>query len=250
MATSAFKSTAKRTPIVKSTGENSSSSNRTSPHRRGRSLSRFSRRLPQADYDDVESTLAPPTRGRFVNKLRGSGFLETSLDDLATKLFDSSLRGRSNLRHAEVSLRIGGGDGGVSESADSRRRRSVSVAQYQLSGSESDLDHSHNSSKPGNIKSSMGGNGQISSMHKPTAPNHKPGLRKSLSQKDLKCHDGYSAEHPTGDVDTDLYRALQDLRYAVEKIKTKLEQKANYSWLSNDLLKSQNSDVLWAVSSL
>ncbi|GKV13836.1 hypothetical protein SLEP1_g24808 [Rubroshorea leprosula] len=125
MATSAFKSTAKRTPIVKSTGENSSSSNRTSPHRRGRSLSRFSRRLPQADYDDVESTLAPPTRGRFVNKLRGSGFLETSLDDLATKLFDSSLRGRSNLRHAEVSLRIGGGDG-----VTLRRGRSVSRHKY------------------------------------------------------------------------------------------------------------------------
>ncbi|GLU12751.1 hypothetical protein SLE2022_294100 [Rubroshorea leprosula] len=89
-------------------------------------------------------------------------------------------RGRSVSRHKywSTAANSGAAGRGVSESADSRRRRSVSVAQNQLSGSESDLDHSHNSSKPGNIKSSMGGNGQISSMHKPTAPNQQAWTKK------------------------------------------------------------------------
>ncbi|GKV05425.1 hypothetical protein SLEP1_g17440 [Rubroshorea leprosula] len=311
MATSAFKSTSKRTSIGKS-AEDSSSFGRTSSNRRARSLSRFSRRPPQEEYNDDESTPAPPTRGRFVNKVRGSGFPEISLDDLAIELFDSSLRRRSNSRNADVSPRNGGGGEsvtqrrgrsvsrhtsrstggnsgavgrGVSESANSRRRRSVSVARYQISDSESDLDHTHNSSNHGKIRSSTGGKSQIPSTHKPTALKHNPGLRRSLSQRDLKCQDDYSShssaltddegkdafcckngiektiravyaqkrvEHPTGDLNTELYEAMRkELRNAVEEIKTELEQNTkNPQLANNDFLQSENSDVLQAVSTI
>lgn len=242
-----------------------------------------------------------------MNTLRGSGFPDISLDDLAIELFDSSFRGsEKNPRVSDVGSRSGGGGEsaaqrrgrsvsrsngsngrvtgrGVSESA-SRRRRSVSVARYQISDSESDLDHSHNSKNQNNVKSFMGGNSQITSTHKPTS-NQKPGLRRSLSQKDLKYHDGYSShssaltddegkdvfcfqngmektiravyaqkkgEHPTGDVNTELYEAMRkELRYAVEEIKTELEQKTkNPRAASNRLLESGNSNVLQALSTI
>ncbi|XP_021286896.1 uncharacterized protein LOC110418480 [Herrania umbratica] len=317
MATSAFKSTTKRTSLANST-DDSSSSNRTSVHRRARSLSRISRRLPGAD-DYEEPTSAPRSRGRFVNTVRGSGFPEISLDDLAIELFDSSLRGRSASRNAAVSPRNGeGGKGGgesatqrrgrsvsrqgsrgsfvnscgggrlTSDTANSRRRRSVSVVRYQISDSESDLDHSHNSSNRASVRSSIGGN-QISSTHKPTASNDRQGLRRTLSQKDLKYHDGYSShssaltddegrdalsskngmektiravyaqkkgEHPTGDdINGGLYAAMRkELRHAVEEIKTQLEKemvKTEKSGIaSDDSLQSDNSDVLQAVSTI
>lgn len=57
---------------------------------------------------------------------------------------------------------------------------------------QSDIDHSQNSSSRSNMRGSMGGNNQTSSTHKPTASNNRQGLRRSLSQKDLMYHDGYS----------------------------------------------------------
>ncbi|XVF54642.1 hypothetical protein PTKIN_Ptkin05aG0197700 [Pterospermum kingtungense] len=322
MATSAFKSTTKRTAVANSPEDFSSSSNRTSIHRRARSLSRLSRRLPGAanDDDDDEPTPAPRSKGRFVNTVRGSGFPDVSLDDLAIELFDSSLRGRSASRNDDVSPRNGGGKGGggesvtqrrgrsvsrqgsrgsfvnsgaggrlTSDTASSRRRRSVSVVRYQISDSESDLDHSQNSSSRSNMRSSMGGNNQTSSTHKPTASNNRQGLRRSLSQKDLKYHDGYSSrssaltddegrdalsnrngrertiravyaqkkgEHPTGDdVNGGLYATMRkELRHAVEEIKTQLEQsmvETKKSSLENDdSLRPDNSDVIQAVSTI
>ncbi|OMO87889.1 hypothetical protein CCACVL1_08701 [Corchorus capsularis] len=223
MATSAFKSTTKRTSVGDSP-EDSSSSNRTSVHRRARSLSRFSRRLPGAEEDD-ELTPVPRSRGRFVNTVRGTGFPEISLDDLAIELFDSSLRGRSASRNADVIPRNGegkkggeesasqrrgrsvsrqgsrgsfvnsGGGGGrlTSDTASSRRRRSVSVVRYQVSDSESDLDRSQNSSNRASMRNSIGRDNQLSSTNKQTASNNRQGLRRSFSQKDLKYHDGYSS---------------------------------------------------------
>ncbi|XWS60310.1 hypothetical protein CRYUN_Cryun07bG0025100 [Craigia yunnanensis] len=315
MATSAFKSTTKRTSLIDSP-EDSSSSNRTSVHRRARSVSRFSRRLPGATDDDDETTTAPRTRGRFINTVSGSGFPEISLDDLAIELFDSSLRGRSASRHDDVCPRNGEGgenvtqrrgrsvsrqgsgcsfvnsDGGgrlTSDTANSRRRRSVSVVRHQISDSESDQDHSQNSSNCASMRSSIGGNNQISSTHKPTASNNRQGLRRSLSQKNLKYHDGYSShssaltddegrdalsnkngtertiravyaqkkgEHPTGDdVNGGLYAAMRkELRHAVEEIKTQLEQAMvktkKSSIASEDSLQPENSDVLQAVSTI
>ncbi|MBA0831287.1 hypothetical protein Goarm_015762, partial [Gossypium armourianum] len=314
MATSAFKSTSKRSSLGDSADV--SSSNRASVHRRARSLSRFSRRL--ADDDDDETTPAPKTSGRTVNTARGSGLPEISLDDLAIELFDSSLSGRSASWNANVSTRNGegvvenvvqrrgrsvsrrgtsgssvnSGSGGrlTSDTANSRRRRSVSVARYQISDSESDLDHPQNSSNRASMRSSIGENYQISSTYKPTASNNRQGLRRSLSQKDLKYHDGYSNHtsaltdddrgdafsnksgmeriiravyaqkkgeaHPTGDdVNGGLYAAMRkELRHAVEEIKTQLEQamvKTKKSNIASDgSLHLDNSDFLQAVSTI
>ncbi|KAB2002071.1 hypothetical protein ES319_D11G040600v1 [Gossypium barbadense] len=300
MATSAFKSTSKRSSLGDSADV--SSSNRASVHRRARSLSRFSRRL--ADDDDDETTPAPKTSGRTVNTARGSGLPEISLDDLAIELFDSSLSGRSASWNANVRTRNGeggvvenvvqkrgrsvsrrgtsgssvnSGSGGslTSDTANSRRRRSVSVARYQISDSESDLDHPQNSSNRASMRSSIGENYQISSTYKPTASNNRQGLRRSLSQKDLKYHDGYSNHtsaltdddrgdaflikgeaHPTGDdVNGGLYAAMRkELRHAAEEIKTQLEQamvKTKKSNIASDgSLHLDNSGFLQAVSTI
>ncbi|MBA0756170.1 hypothetical protein Gogos_021854, partial [Gossypium gossypioides] len=313
MATSAFKSTTSRASLANSPGDSSSSNRSSSGHRRARSLSRFSRRIPGVGDDDDEPTPAPRSRGRFVNTVRGSGFPEISLDDLAVEVFDSSLRGRSVSRMDDVTPRNGKGGGGgggesvaqrrgrsvsrqgsrgsvvnngaggrfTSDTASSRRRRSVSVVRYQISDSE-------NPSNSASMKSSIGGNNQLSSTHKPTASNNRQGLRRSLSQKDLKYHDGYSShssavtddegrdaalsnkngaertikavyaqkkgDHPIGDdVNGGLYAAMRkELRHAVEEIKTQLEQsmvKTKNSGMANvDTLQPDNSDVIQAIS--
>ncbi|KAK8488950.1 hypothetical protein V6N13_060930 [Hibiscus sabdariffa] len=309
MATSAFKSTTTKASLATSPAD-SSSSNRSSVHRRSRSLSRFSR-----GAGDDEPTPAPRSRGRFVNTVRGPEFPEISLDDLAIELFDSSLRERSASPIDDITPRIGeggedvnqrrgrsvsrqesrvnavnSGAGGrlTSDTASSRRRRSVSVVRYQISDSESDLDHSHNSSNRDSMKSSIVGNNQISSAHKPTASNNRQGLRRSLSQKDFKYHDGYSChssaitddegkdaalsykngtektiravyaqkkgEHPLGDdVNGGLYAAMRkELRHAVEEIKTQLEKSMvktkKPGIASGDSLRPDNSDINQTVS--
>ncbi|KAM1736969.1 hypothetical protein ACFX12_015259 [Malus domestica] len=326
MATSAFKSTTKRTPIgaSKAPPEDSAAFDRKSSHRRSRSLSCFSRGLPERtpaadDYDDNPV----PSRGRFVNKVRGSGFPEISLDDLAVELFDSSAdRSRSDARSSEATPagsasqrrgrsvsrhgpRVGGGGGGggdvrggtgnnsaggrvVSESkGNSSRRRSVSVARYQKSDSESDLDHTHNRST---VKSRnfVSGNNQTPLSRKSTDSNFRPALRRSLSQKDFKSHDGYSsqssvltddegtdaysnkngvektiravysekkAEHPAGnDVKSGLYEVMRkELRHAVEEIRSELEianEKTKSAVSAPGDLRSNSKDVLQAVSSI
>ncbi|XP_028118543.1 uncharacterized protein LOC114316064 isoform X5 [Camellia sinensis] len=169
MATSAFKSTTKRTPISSPSNAAAESSSSTKPHRRSRSLSRFSRLLP----DPPEFADAP--RGRFVNTARGSAFPEISLDDLAIEFFSlndslderDSQRGRSSRRCSEISPATnatvssqrrgrsvsrqssGVGDGKRESNfdkngcggrtgldANSRRRRSVSVVRGRNSDSE------------------------------------------------------------------------------------------------------------------
>ncbi|PON45607.1 hypothetical protein PanWU01x14_257180 [Parasponia andersonii] len=320
MATSAFKSTTKRTSIGGDDG--SASSNRSSAHSRSRSLSRFSHRLPAPGTDGFDEAPAAP-RGRFVNTVRGSGFPEISLDDLAVEFFESSGdRGRSGSRNSEVSTASGssalqrrgrsvarqgsrltsgegkgsvgsnsgsgGGRLGSDNGAPSRRRRSVSVVRYQISDSESDLDHSQKRNNA-NPKSFGGGNHQERSSHKPKASTHRQGLRRSFSQKDLKSCDGYSsqssvltddegrgahsgkngiertirtvyaqnkAQHPTGDdMNGSFYEAMRtELRHAVQDIRTEFEQamgKAKPSVsASGDCLLSNGPDVLQAVSSI
>ncbi|GAV87168.1 hypothetical protein CFOL_v3_30594 [Cephalotus follicularis] len=314
MATSAFKSTTKRMPIAKpsTSSEDSPSSNRIL--RRSRSLSRFSHRLPAPPSTNDLSDEPPPTRGRFVNKTRGSAFPEISLDDLAIEFFDSPNgggsggfdRGRSTKLADDVSggssaqrrgrsvSRKGSsgsvgnfsGGGSANSGSNSRRRRSVSVVKCQISDSESDLEHSQNSSYGANVKKSISGSNQKPLSYMLTASNLKQGLRRSISQKDLKHHDGYSsqsstltdeegreahsdkngiektiravyaknkAEHPiSDDVNNGLYEAMRkELRYAVEEIKMELEQgmtKTKSSVLSgDDCLQSKSSDVLQAV---
>ncbi|XP_015577499.1 uncharacterized protein LOC8266349 isoform X1 [Ricinus communis] len=317
MATSAFKSTTKRAPLGRSpstvtTDDCYSSSNRStsSSHRRARSLSRFSRPF----RDDFSDEPQVPS-GRFVNTMRGSSFPDITLDDIAVELFNSGDRGRSALRNngdvssgdnnnnkvsvsqrrgRSVSRRVGEGKGSCansnvgggrvnSENNNSRRRRSVSVVRYQISDSESDLDHSQYSSNRAASKSFSGGSTQVPLSSKAAASNHRQALRRSLSQKDLKYHDGYSShssvltddegrdahsnvngtertirtvytqkkgEHPTGDdINSGLYEAMRkELRKAVEEIKMELEQGTRKP--SDDCLQSRNSDVLQAVSTI
>ncbi|KAM7269752.1 hypothetical protein ACFE04_025249 [Oxalis oulophora] len=90
MVTAAFKSTIKRSTISSDDSSSTSTTNRSSSssnqHRRARSLSRFSHRLPD---DDDNLPTPPQPRGKFVNTVRGSGFPEISLDDLAVEIFHS-----------------------------------------------------------------------------------------------------------------------------------------------------------------
>ncbi|XP_031374763.1 uncharacterized protein LOC116189301 isoform X1 [Punica granatum] len=297
MATSAFRSTTKRTPIGASpsaSAEDSTSSNRSSAHRRSRSLSRFSHRLPEPEVPSSDD--APAPRGRFVNTVRGSGFPEISLDDLAIEFFCSGDRGRSGARNADVSprngesvsqrrgrsvsrqsLRTAGGGadrrssvcnasaGGRTISENhSRRRRSLSVVRCPINDSESDLDHSHHSFGRANLNSFSNGSNQKVPSGKLAATPQRPGLRRSLSQKDFKPYDGDSlnlsqsqssaltddevrdtnsakdgiertiravyaqrkAEHPIGDdMNGELREVMRkELRHAVEEIKMGIEQ--------------------------
>nr|XP_043636702.1 uncharacterized protein LOC122607738 isoform X2 [Erigeron canadensis] len=93
MATSAFKSTTKRTSSIdeSATSSSSSSSNTTSKthHRRSRSLSRFSRPVVAPEE---QLLIVPTPRRKFVNTVRGSEISdEISLDDLALEFFNSSI---------------------------------------------------------------------------------------------------------------------------------------------------------------
>ncbi|KAK8710780.1 hypothetical protein V6N13_146090 [Hibiscus sabdariffa] len=262
MATSAFKSTSKRSsPAVSSS---SSCSNRTAVHRRARSLSRFSRRLPgPVDDEDGEITPAPKSRGMFVNTVRGSGFPEVSLDDLAIELFDSSFRERSVSWNDDVSPRNGeggrvvenvaqrrgrsvsrqgssgssvnNGSGGrlTSDTASSRRRRSVSVVRYPISDSENNISSAEDE-----------GRGALS---------NKDGMERTIRAVYAQKK---GEEHPTGDdVNGGMYAAMKkELRHAVEEIKIQLEQamvKTKESGTANkDSLQPDTSDFLQAVSTI
>ncbi|VVB13505.1 unnamed protein product [Arabis nemorensis] len=125
MATSALNPTIKRTtaPAKSSeSGDDSSYSTRRSAPRRYRSLSRFSHRMP-----DLDGEVTPMRKGKFVNTVRGSGFPEISLDDLAVEFFDS-FSGESGVSSGERgrsgSRKSGNSEGELTHSQ--RRGRSVS----------------------------------------------------------------------------------------------------------------------------
>ncbi|CAN1802151.1 hypothetical protein LINPERHAP1_LOCUS23254 [Linum perenne] len=130
----------------------------------------------------------------------------------------------------------------------------------QRDGLQSYLDHSHPSNGTG-LNSSLNRGRSLAPSSNTAGSNHRPGLRRSLSQKDLRHHDGYSShssgltddeardgqnaysnrngiektiravyaqkkgEHPTGeDTTCGLYEAMRkELRHAVEEIKLELE---------------------------
>lgn len=259
-----------------------------------------------------------------MNTVRGSGFPEISLDDLAIEFFESSAdrgrsvsssnsdgRGRKDVRDTgsgcggsvrrgrSVSRQGTKGNGGDSSdggrvvsgsnnnisSNNSRRRRSVSVVRYQISDSESDLDHSQNSNNRSSLKNNISSYGLKPLSQRPAAANHRPALRRSLSHKDLKCNDGYSSqssaltddevrdshcakngiertvqavyaqkklEHPTGDdLNGGLYDVMRkELRHAVEEIKMELEQGMTKSKTSDKCLQSKNIDALQIASTI
>ncbi|KAI4343644.1 hypothetical protein L6164_010971 [Bauhinia variegata] len=317
MATAAFKSTTKRTPMgassTSSADDSSSSRRNSSAYRRSRSLSRFSRRITVGDtFDDLNEF--PPRRAKFVNTVRCSEFPEISLDDLAFELFESGNRGRLASRHSEVSPvsvsanpasrsrgrslsrkssgvsndgrgnvgAVSSGGGKAISETNARRRRSVSVVRYQISDSESELEHSQNSMSRVYLKSADIGNKQ---MHKPAVSDQRPVLRRSLSQKDVRSYDGYSshssvltddeaagayfskngvetteavyaqnkAMHPN--VEYGLNKAMRkEFKHAVGDVKLEIEQavvKPKTSTLtSGDRSRSKSSDVIQTASSI
>ncbi|XP_010442012.2 PREDICTED: uncharacterized protein LOC104725102 [Camelina sativa] len=280
LSPSAFNSTMKRTtsslPKSSESGDDSSySTRRSSASRRHRSLSRFSHRMP-----DPEIEVTPMRKGKFVNTVRGSGFGEISLDDLAVEFFESfsgeseissGERGRSGLRKSgggggevtnsqrrgrSVSRVVGSGGGlrrldadtessrrrrslsrqpesnrggsvrvdpvsnnssrrrsvsrqprerkvngdnggssigGVSDNANSRRRRSLSVVRRRIENSESDVEQAQYSSSSRDVKNYMGGKSQNSGSQISAASDNRQSLRRSCSQNPIKYHDGYSS---------------------------------------------------------
>ncbi|KAH7684260.1 Homeobox-like domain-containing protein [Dioscorea alata] len=162
MATAAFRSTTKRSSIGRAGQDTASSAAR----RRSRSLSRGPSRFPPSPPEPSE---LPTPRGKFVNKARGSGFPEISLDDLADEYFKSKFEDeitppdrRSSRRMSEISPRMENGEinrqrgrsvsrrgvdgkgfangkkeeGFLENSVPRRRQRSLSVARHRCSDSE------------------------------------------------------------------------------------------------------------------
>ncbi|XP_043703064.1 uncharacterized protein LOC122653186 [Telopea speciosissima] len=125
MASSAFKSTTKRSSIgaAASNAEDAGSSNRNSTHhRRSKSVSRFSGRSHALDWDELPAAAA--AKGRFVNASRGSGFPETiSLDDLANDFFPHHLNQKDEDRDLDVLLRVS--ERGRSRSSSARRASAI-----------------------------------------------------------------------------------------------------------------------------
>ncbi|KAK4362593.1 hypothetical protein RND71_017834 [Anisodus tanguticus] len=253
MASSAFKSTTRRTTLGGSTAgaDDSSGNSSNKAHRRSRSLSRVAqgpRRYEEPTQADLGYNAAP--RGKFVNTTGGSGVPEISLDDLAIEFFSqeeeresgdrgrrasgighwasetasSRRRGRSVSRHGLKSVTTDRKSVAADRSrsnvatsdASSRRRRSVSAVRYQISDSESDADHYRNSSSQIDMKKNQSNRiSDFPSSLKPTAVNN-PQLKRSFCQKDMSLlHDGYSS-HSSALTDEDTKDALT-CKYGIEK---------------------------------
>lgn len=150
MATSAFKSTTKRLSIGgggSSTGasaddifSSSNNNNITKAHRRSRSLSRFSRRIPSSELQEESKGTAADYRdvpkGKFVNTTRGSEFPEISLDDLALEFFSSNSNNDDEMnesgdRGRNRSARRGPEIGRWASDTASSRRRGRSVSRHR-----------------------------------------------------------------------------------------------------------------------
>ncbi|XP_009409856.2 uncharacterized protein LOC103992027 [Musa acuminata AAA Group] len=242
MATAAFRSTSGRSSIgsrggVGAARDAGSSTRGGQPHRRSRSLSRHSSRFPPPppEPDDF-----PTPRGRFVNKLRGAGFPEISLDDIADEFFraraesdedsepsaarsrplssvssyrmeteSSRRRGRSVSRPPD---RHAAPTKGVSDNV-LRRRRSVSVDRHRCSNSENDVD-SHSASTQ--VKSRIYGNGKLQEPSSHRSVKNGDCLKRSGSQKDFfYSHDSYSSH--SSSLTDDEARDFCSRRCGVEK---------------------------------
>ncbi|CAA7409560.1 unnamed protein product [Spirodela intermedia] len=315
MASAAFKSSTRRSAV--GSPNDAGSSSRSGECRRSRSLSRYSGRVPPPGKEEVDDFRAPP-RGKFVNTARGSGFPEISLDDLADEFFtalefedevergrgrgrgrsragrrlsdasflmdteSSKRRGRSVSRKGSLESNVGGQrcfDGNA-------RRRSLSVARYQCSESESESDFSCNSSSQNKLRTSQKRNCESFTSHKPSTDNT---LRRARSQRDLRylqdSHSRYSSaltddeshnvhtntsgaektigtafdhkksEHPHGDGENDgLYEVMRkEVRHAVDEIRTELEkviEKAKPPMPSGNDPQPKSSEVVQAIAEI
>lgn len=139
-----------------------------------------------------------------MNTVRGSGFPEISLDDLAIEFFDSSAdRGRSgSSSNSDVRGRKDVGDTGSGCGGSVRRGRSVSRQATKGNGGDSSaggrvISGSNNNTGNNNSRRRRSVSAvryQISDSERPAAASHGPALRRSLSHKDLKYNDGYSSQ--------------------------------------------------------
>ncbi|KAI3802538.1 hypothetical protein L1987_30672 [Smallanthus sonchifolius] len=195
MATSAFKSTTRRAPIEVDDESVSSRSRRpvrvkseispASSQRRSRSVSRHPNGENSAVYCSGSAAASTQRRGRSVSRRNdGNG-------------------AGSNA----------GGAIRVVPNADSRRRRSVSVARHQISDTESDIDLSWSSSSQLKSRSMNNGNSQVASFQRPTASSHRRLIRSMSQAPQLRSHDDYSSQS-SALTDDD----LRDARYGRKEI--------------------------------
>ncbi|KAH7684262.1 Homeobox-like domain-containing protein [Dioscorea alata] len=260
MATAAFRSTTKRSSIGRAGQDTASSAAR----RRSRSLSRGPSRFPPSPPEPSE---LPTPRGKFVNKARGSGFPEISLDDLADEYFKSKFEDeitppdrRSSRRMSEISPRMENGEinrqrgrsvsrrgvdgkgfangkkeeGFLENSVPRRRQRSLSVARHRCSDSES----YSSTLTDDEARDACNNNNKTEKI-----------IRASYSQK-------MQTEPPTGNGEgTDFYNAMRkELRNAVEEIRTKLEKvsvRNGTTALANDKdMQSKTSSTVHAIAQI
>lgn len=238
-------------------------------HRRSRSVSGFSHRIPTEEADAEEPSAN--RRGKFVNTIRGSGVPEISLDDLAIELFSSSdfgergrasevkdtaasrRRGRSVSKHGSRAseLRNSSVDRhGVSD-ASSRRRRSLSVVRREIRDSEN--EHFQKTRSRVNPTEQNVGSKQKISAQKPTASSQQRGLRRCSSQKDfLRPTDGYSSYSSTLTDDEGNEGCYSGIRMekAMQATHEKNKVKAIAGFVSDHGLTSADADVLKAVSTI
>ncbi|XP_010913260.2 uncharacterized protein [Elaeis guineensis] len=235
MASAAFKSSTKRSTIGGAAEDAGSGNRRGGSHRRSRSLSCYSGRIPPPP--PPESDEFPSPRARSVNR---AGFPEISLDDLAYEFFGSKgkedkdvmpavfrsgrpggcvsygaetdsfrRRGRSVSRHSSRTaeerkgiLEKGGGSKGVSESRYGRQR-SVSAARHRYSDS---VSHS-------------------SALTDDEARNSR--RRRGATEKTIQAdYAQRMKEHLIEDgKETRLYEAMRkEVRHAVEEIRMEIEK--------------------------
>ncbi|MQM19979.1 hypothetical protein Taro_052993, partial [Colocasia esculenta] len=260
MATSAFKSTSKRSPVGAT--DDAGSSNRAGVQRRSRSLSRFSGRLSPVATAETEELPGPGARGRLVNAARGLGFPEISLDDLAGEFFGASRdvemaergtsEGRSGRRLSDAGFQMdtessrrrgrsasrkGGFDNnaggkGVSDGS-ARRRRSVSVVRQRCSDSES-YSSTLTDDETWDVREKKGGIEKT--------------IRTVYAQKKTN-HSGGGGE------ENGLYQAMRkEVRHAVEEIQTELEKvvvKTKPAMRSDDDdIQSKGSEAFEAISEI
>ncbi|KAL3654949.1 hypothetical protein CASFOL_000735 [Castilleja foliolosa] len=231
----------------------------------------------------ASDTASSRRKGRSVSRTRGDVVPNGSASGVKNVI--SSDAGSRRRRSLSVAARTrgdvsssaaSGAKNIISSETSSRRRRSLSVAKFQISDSESEVDHSRKLSNHV-VKAPFNGNCQMSSAQKSTASSTRR-LGRSQSHKDFSLlHDGYSsqssaltdeeskdfhfgkngfekiiravhsqkAEHPIKDVaDGGLYEAMRkELRSAVQEIRTELHQTMgrNQTALANgDFLRSDH----------
>ncbi|KAM0941634.1 hypothetical protein DsansV1_C16g0140721 [Dioscorea sansibarensis] len=230
MATSAFKSTTKR-----------SSNGGAVDHHRSRSLSRGPGRFPPASRA-VDSAELPTPRGKFASTSRGSGFREISLDDLTEEFFKAGMDSDGDRRGSDVSPRRRGRSAskqsGVSGGDRLRRQRSVSVARQRASESNiisnGNLQH-HKLTSSNVLKRSMSHKDLFRSHD--SSSSHSSTLTDDEAQSDPSNRSGQEktiqavyamkqSEHPAVDGGgSGLYDVMRkEVRHAVEEIKQELEK--------------------------